>query len=51
MESYLTEPAEQPDTSQWQTEIAFPLADRHQAGRAHQLADGARGPGMASSLL
>jgi len=27
MESYLTDPAEQPDTSQWQTEIAFRLAD------------------------
>jgi effector-binding domain-containing protein len=27
LESYLTNPAEQPDTSQWQTELAFRLAD------------------------
>jgi effector-binding domain-containing protein len=26
-EFYLTDPAEQPDTSQWQTELAFRLAD------------------------
>jgi GyrI-like small molecule binding domain len=27
LESYLTNPAEQPDTSRWQTELAFRLAD------------------------
>ena len=27
LESYLTDPAEQPDTSKWQTELAFRLAD------------------------
>jgi effector-binding domain-containing protein len=27
LESYLTNPAEQPDTSKWQTELAFRLAD------------------------
>lgn len=27
LESYLTDPAEQPDTSAWQTELAFRLAD------------------------
>jgi effector-binding domain-containing protein len=27
VESYLTDPAEQPDTSRWQTELAFRLAD------------------------
>jgi effector-binding domain-containing protein len=27
LESYLTDPAVQPDTSQWQTELAFRLAD------------------------
>jgi len=27
LESYLTDPAEQPDTSTWQTELAFRLAD------------------------
>jgi len=27
IESYLTDPAEQPDTSKWQTELAFRLAD------------------------
>lgn len=27
VESYLTDPAEQPDTSKWQTELAFRLAD------------------------
>jgi effector-binding domain-containing protein len=27
LESYLTNPAAQPDTSQWQTELAFRLAD------------------------
>ena len=27
IESYLTNPAEQPDTSKWQTELAFRLAD------------------------
>ncbi|MBO0834736.1 MAG: GyrI-like domain-containing protein [Actinobacteria bacterium] len=27
LESYLTDPSEQPDTSKWQTELAFRLAD------------------------
>ena len=27
LENYLTDPAEQPDTSKWQTELAFRLAD------------------------
>jgi hypothetical protein len=27
LESYLTDPAQQPDTSKWQTELAFRLAD------------------------
>lgn len=27
MESYLTDPAQQPDTSKWRTELAFKLAD------------------------
>jgi hypothetical protein len=27
LESYLTDPAERPDASQWQTELAFRLAD------------------------
>jgi effector-binding domain-containing protein len=27
VESYLTDPAQQPDTSKWQTELAFRLAD------------------------
>ncbi len=27
IESYLTDPSQQPDTSQWQTELAFRLAD------------------------
>ena len=27
LETYLTDPAEQPDTSQWRTELAFRLAD------------------------
>jgi hypothetical protein len=27
LEFYLTDPAEQPDTSKWQTELAFRLAD------------------------
>jgi len=27
IESYLTDPAQQPDTSKWQTELAFRLAD------------------------
>ncbi len=27
LEFYLTDPAEQPDTGKWQTELAFRLAD------------------------
>jgi hypothetical protein len=27
LESYLTDPAQQPDTSKWQTELAFRLQD------------------------